>query len=121
MVFWCSFFSDVDDDWAIDAATKTIQKLLEIEKASLHAEEAVVAIPEESHEHENQINQSSYVSDFSEEDDTNSSENNVDAVVDAEKDEVAKHATEVTVVEKTASPDIAFSPEEGTIAEGSLC
>ncbi|QCE06737.1 Exocyst component Exo84 [Vigna unguiculata] len=111
-------FKDVDeDDWAIDIATKTIQKLLEIEKASLQPEEHLVGITEESHEHENQIKQSAYGSDFSEEVDTNSSENNLDA----ERDEVAKHETEVTFDSKTASPDIVFSPEEGIITEGSLC
>ncbi|XP_022641163.1 exocyst complex component EXO84B-like isoform X2 [Vigna radiata var. radiata] len=115
-------FKDVDeDDWAIDAATKTIQKLLEIEKASLQPEEHLVAITEESHEHENQIKQSAYGSDFPEEVESNSSENNLDAVVDAERDEVAKHETEVTVDAKTSSPDIVFSPEEGIITEGSLC
>jgi len=112
------FYRDVDeDDWAIDIATKTIQKLLEIEKASLQPEEHLVGITEESHEHENQIKQSAYGSDFSEEVDTNSSENNLDA----ERDEVAKHETEVTFDSKTASPDIVFSPEEGIITEGSLC
>ncbi|XP_017414031.2 exocyst complex component EXO84B-like [Vigna angularis] len=115
-------FKDADeDDWVIDAATKTIQKLLEIEKASLQPEEHLVAITEESHEHENQIKQSAYGSDFSEEVESNSSENNLDAVVDAGRDEIAKHETEVTVDAKTSSPDIVFSPEEGIITEGSLC
>ncbi|CAJ1968214.1 unnamed protein product [Sphenostylis stenocarpa] len=108
-------FKDVDDDdWAIDAATKTIQKLLEIENASFHPEEPVVAITEESHEHEDQIIQSAHGTDFSLEDDRNSSQNNVDAL-DAERDEVAKHEPEVYVDAEAASPDIVFSPEEGSL------
>ncbi|TKY52764.1 Exocyst complex component EXO84B [Spatholobus suberectus] len=110
-------FKDVDDDdWAIDAATKTIQMLLEIEKTSLHPKEPVVTIKEESHEHENQINQSAYGCNFSEEDDINSSESNVDTL-DADKDEVAKHESEVATDGKRDSPDIGFSPGEGSLVK----
>lgn len=36
-------FRDADsDDWAIDIATKTIQKLLEIEKTKLHPKKSIV-------------------------------------------------------------------------------
>ncbi|RDX79924.1 Exocyst complex component EXO84A, partial [Mucuna pruriens] len=93
-------FKDVDDDdWAIDAATKTIQKLLENEKTSLQQpKEPVVSITEESHEHHNQINQSAY---GSEEDDINSSEN--------------KHESEVAIDAKTASLDTVSSPDEGSL------
>ncbi|RZB85584.1 Exocyst complex component EXO84A [Glycine soja] len=112
-------FKDVDDDdWAIDAATKTIQKLLEFEKTSLHPKEPAVTIKEESHEHESQINQLAYESNFSEEDDISSSENNVvDTSLDAEKDEVAKHELEVAIDAKMASLDTVFSPGEGSLVE----
>ncbi|KAL2323407.1 hypothetical protein Fmac_027786 [Flemingia macrophylla] len=90
-------FKDVDDDdWAIDAATKTIQRLLEIEKTSLHQKK-------ESHEHDNQINQSAHRCDFSEEDDKNSSYNNVVDTVDSEKHEVTKHDLKVAIDAKTDS------------------
>ncbi|XP_061367495.1 exocyst complex component EXO84B-like [Gastrolobium bilobum] len=84
-------FKDVDnDDWAIDAATKTIQKLLEIEKTSLHPKEPVVTIQEELHEYENQINQSTYgCNDSFEEGDINSSENNIDEVDEVEDESEA--------------------------------
>ncbi|KAK7393371.1 hypothetical protein VNO78_21924 [Psophocarpus tetragonolobus] len=105
-------FKDVDDDdWAIDAATKTIQKLLEIEKTSLHPKEPVVTIKEESREHENQINQSAYGCNFSEEDDTNFSENNQVDTLDAEKN-VVKQELEVA---KMASLDIVSSTGEGPL------
>ncbi|KAL5149137.1 Exocyst complex component EXO84A [Glycine soja] len=108
-------FKDVDDDyWAIDAATKTIQKLLEIEKTSLHPKEPVVTIKEESHEHENQINQSAYECNFSKENDISSSENNV---VKHELDEVAKHELEVAIDAKMASLDTVFSPGEGSLVK----
>lgn len=116
---WCFLYRDVDDDdWAIDAATKTIQKLLEFEKTSLHPKEPAVTIKEESHEHESQINQLAYESNFSEEDDISSSENNVvDTSLDAEKDEVAKHELEVAIDAKMASLDTVFSPGEGSLVE----
>ncbi|KAJ1397857.1 Exocyst component Exo84, C-terminal [Sesbania bispinosa] len=105
-------FKDVDnDDWAIDAATKTIQKLLEIEKTSLHPKEPVVTIKEELHEQENQINQSACECNFSEED-MNSSDNIVDAV-DVKEAEVAQDESEAIDAE-TTSLDIAFSPVEGS-------
>lgn len=111
----CFLYRDVDDDyWAIDAATKTIQKLLEIEKTSLHPKEPAVTIKEESHEHESQINQLAYESNFSEEDDISSSENNV---VKHELDEVAKHELEVAIDAKMASLDTVFSPGEGSLVK----
>jgi hypothetical protein len=58
-------FKDADsDDWAIDVATKTIQKLLEIEKTSLHPKESIVTIKDELQEHGNQMNQSAYEYNF---------------------------------------------------------
>ncbi|XP_029125367.1 exocyst complex component EXO84B-like [Cajanus cajan] len=111
-----NLFKDVDnDDWAIDVATKTIQKLLEIEKTSLHPKKPVVTIKEESQEHENLINQSTYERDFSEEDDINSSENNVGDTLVAEKNEVAKHEPQIDIDAKTTSQDIVSSPGEGSM------
>lgn len=47
------FFSDVDnDEWAIDAATETIQMLLKIEKTYLSPKNSVVALEEASHENQ---------------------------------------------------------------------
>ncbi|XP_027362971.1 exocyst complex component EXO84B-like [Abrus precatorius] len=107
-------FKDVDDDdWAIDAATKTIQKLLEIEKTSLHPKELVATIKEESHEHENHIDQSAHGCNISEEDDINSLEDNKDTM-DAGKDEVPNDESEAATDAKTASPNIVFIHGEGS-------
>lgn len=82
---------------------------MEIEKTSLHPKEPVVTIKEESHEYENQIDQSAY-----EEDHQNSSENNIVDTFDAEKDEVAEHELKVAIDAKTASSALISSPVEGS-------
>ncbi|KAK7277487.1 hypothetical protein RJT34_22500 [Clitoria ternatea] len=88
-------FKDVDDDdWAVDAATKAIQWLLEIEKTSLHLNEPVFVIREESHENENQIHRSACGSDKIKEDDINSLENNSYSSY-VEKYEIATHEPKV--------------------------
>jgi len=102
-------FRDADsDDWAIDIATKTIQKLLEIEKTSLHPKESIVTIKdkEELHEHENQIKQSAYECNSSEIGDKNSLEDNVDE---------EEHESEVAFEAETDSSTI--SPREGSLEE----
>ncbi|KAK7267434.1 hypothetical protein RIF29_20108 [Crotalaria pallida] len=82
-------FKDVDnDEWAIDAATKTIQKLLELEKASLQPKEPVVTVDEELRE--NQVNQSAHARKFSEEEYISSAEN-----VDADEAEATKDELKV--------------------------
>nr|XP_029146491.1 exocyst complex component EXO84C-like [Arachis hypogaea] len=89
-------FKDADNDgWAIDAATKTIQKLLEIEKTTMQPKESVVN-NEEGELHESQSNQSAYLS---EEGDLSSSENNNNNNIDAldEEDEVEKDDLEVAI------------------------
>lgn len=99
-MFSCYFvFRGADsDDWAIDVATKTIQKLLEVEKKSLHPKEPVITIKEEEplHGHEIQINQSAYECNFSEEDDINSSKNNIDAE--------EEHVSDVAIDAEAFSP-----------------
>ncbi|XP_027189164.1 exocyst complex component EXO84B-like isoform X3 [Cicer arietinum] len=94
-------FKDVDsDDWAIDVASETIQKLLEIEKTSLHPNESIVAMKEELHEHQN------YECNFSEVDDINCLEDKVD---------LEEHGSEIAVVAETDSTT--FSIGEGSLAD----
>ncbi|XP_057422978.1 exocyst complex component EXO84B-like isoform X2 [Lotus japonicus] len=87
-------FKDVvNDDWAIDAATETIQKLLDIEKTSLHPKETIVDIKEDLHEHEN------------------------NDAVNVEEDEVAKDELEVGIDAEAASLELEFSPSEDSLKE----
>lgn len=95
VMFLLYFFRDViNDDWAIDAATETIEKLLDIEKTSLHPKEIIVNIKEELHEHEN----------------------NADTV-NVEEDEAAKDELEVAIDAEAASLELEFSPREGSLEE----
>ncbi|GAU36795.1 hypothetical protein TSUD_395030 [Trifolium subterraneum] len=99
-------FKDAEsDDWAVDVATKTIQKLLEIEKTSLHSKESIVTIKDELQENENQMNQSADEYNFSEVDDRNSLEDKVDS---------EDHGSEVAIDAETDSST--FSPE-GSLEE----
>ncbi|MED6207403.1 hypothetical protein PIB30_035504 [Stylosanthes scabra] len=97
-------FKDADNDgWAIDVATKTIQKLLEIEKrTSMQPKESVVN-NEEEESHEIQSNQSAYLSeqddDFSSSENNNNNNNNIDAL-DSKEDEVEKDELEVAIYEE---------------------
>ncbi|KAL4393821.1 hypothetical protein HN51_021794 [Arachis hypogaea] len=99
-------FKDADNDgWAIDAATKTIQKLLEIEKTTtMQPKESVVNNEEEGELHESQSNQSAYLS---EEGDLSSSENNNNNNIDAldfdEEDELEVAIDTNTLTEHSVS------------------
>jgi hypothetical protein len=103
-------YRDADsDDWAIDVATKTIQKLLEIEKTSLHPKESIVTIKDELQEHGNQMNQSAYEYNFSEVDDRNSLEDKVES---------EEHESEVAIDADAETDSSTFSPrEEGSLEE----
>ncbi|KAI9122152.1 hypothetical protein K1719_006841 [Acacia pycnantha] len=73
-------FRDVDnDEWAIDAATQTIQMLLEIEKTKFPPKEHVVTLEEADHP--------SHAGVFSQEDDSCSSKNGI--VAEEDESEVA--------------------------------
>lgn len=91
-------FKDADsDDWAIDIATKTIQKLLEIEKTNLHRNESIVTIKDKEELHE---------CNSSEIGDKNSLEDNVDE---------EEHESEAAFDAETDSST--FSPREGSLEE----
>ncbi|XP_028765490.1 uncharacterized protein LOC114723476 [Neltuma alba] len=92
-------FRDVDNDgWTIDAATWTIQMLLEIEKTNFPHKEHVVTLEEALHE----ADRSAHTGAFSQEEDSYSSENDVDT----EEDEIGKDVSEIAIDSETVSPNM---------------
>ncbi|KAI4349358.1 hypothetical protein L6164_009953 [Bauhinia variegata] len=89
-----------EDEWAIKAATETIQKLLDIEKTIFLAEEPVIIEVLRENQFANRV-------DFNE-DDISSSENGLDP----EEAEVAKYESEVDTAAETVLLNVESSPQE---------